>query len=98
MGKTTKIIVSFIVIILILLAGVVYFINSRLAVEKDSSSELVTSSVKTGDVDLDELLSSLDQEQSEETQLLSSSEAEISALIDESSLLDSVNQTYQNDL
>jgi hypothetical protein len=96
MSKATKVIVSLLIIVLILLAGVIYFRSA--VVEEDSSTEPIVSSAKTGDVDLDSLLSSLDQEQSEETQLLSSSEAEVSALADESSLLDGINQTYQNEL
>lgn len=97
MSKATKIIVSLVVIILVLLAVVIYY-KSKVMEERFSDEPIVVSSVKTGDSDLDNLLSSLDQEQSEETRLLSSSEDEVSALADESSLLDDVNQTYQNDL
>ncbi len=100
MSKTIKIIVSLVVIVLILLAGVVYFYfkSADIIEEPFWPGKVVNPSAKTGDVDLDSLLSSLDQEQAEETELLRSGDANVSALTDNNSLLDEINQTYQNEL
>ena len=105
MSNTMKVLVS-VAVVALLAGGAVYF---KLSVPSDDSTTVATNdsgfsqndSLKFEDSvngDIDSLLASFDEEQSEETTLLASGDINTSILADESSLVGEINQTYQDEL
>lgn len=101
MGNTAKILILFIIVIV--LVGGIFYYQSTLNVDKDSELLKEESADRqalnqSGDEDIKSLLSSLDEEQNEETSLLADEESNGSLSVEENLLVDEVNQTYQNEL
>ena len=88
-----KVIVSVIVIAL-LVGGIAYF----KLMPSGNEGTIATNQISGDGDDMDVLLASLDQEQSEETSLLATGDVENSILAEESSLLGEINKINQDEL
>ncbi|MFA6475826.1 MAG: hypothetical protein WCV68_00260 [Candidatus Paceibacterota bacterium] len=105
MSNTMKVLVS-VVVIALLAGGAAYF---KLAAPSDDSATVATEGSSFSQVessnfedsatgDIDSLLASFEEEQSEEATLLAVGDVDATTLANESTLVGEINQTYQDEI
>lgn len=106
MSRSIKVLVAA-VFVGVIIGGISYFklgdsgnngTKTVTVTEGNSFGQNSAKIVNEGGDDIEALLASLDQEQSEETKLLAVGDIDNSIFTEESALLSEINQTYQNEL